>query len=104
MCGESGVLIEKIEQWSWRSRTTAARVEVFKDWVNGAWVDINTDIMYAEEAEAVSQAVMTSSGQTVGVQSQKGTSVDAKIGPVGEKARIEMRFTCDAIYTAQVHF
>ena len=38
------------------------------------------------------------------MQSQKGASVDAKIGPVGEKARIEMRFTCDAIYTAQVHF
>ena len=85
-------------------KAVITRVQVFKDWVNGAWVDINTDIMYAEEAEAVSQAVMTSSGQTVGVQSQKGTSVDAKIGPVGEKARIEMRFTCDAIYTAQVHF
>lgn len=73
---------------------------VFEDWVNGRWVPINTDIRYAEEAEAVVQAVITSdSGQTAGRVKTEGTVEDAKLGPVGERGRIVLTYYCDELYS-----
>jgi len=72
----------------------------FQDYVNGAWVSINTDIRYKEEAESVVQAVITSdSGQTAGSVSTKDCVEDAKLGPVGERGRILLTYFCDSLYS-----
>ena len=44
----------------------------------------------------MAQAVMTGdTGQTVGTQKQNGAVFEAKIGPVGDRARVELTFACD---------
>lgn len=77
----------------------------FEDWIGSRWVSIATDIRYAEEAEAVVQAVITSdSGQTAGKVSTKEFTVDAKLGPVGEKGRMVLTYYCDNLYSyAEMH-
>ena len=44
----------------------------------------------------MAQAVMTGdTGQTVGTQKQNGAVFEAKIGPVGDRARVELTFVCE---------
>mmetsp|Transcript_4057 Transcript_4057/g.9617 ORF Transcript_4057/g.9617 Transcript_4057/m.9617 type:complete len:1190 (-) Transcript_4057:72-3641(-) len=73
---------------------------VFQDYVRGQWETITTDIRYAEEAEAVVQAVITTdSSQTAGRVKQEGCVEDAKLGPVGEKGRIVLTYRCSQLYS-----
>lgn len=72
----------------------------FEDFVQGRWVPITTDIRYAEEAEAIVQAVITSdSGQTAGRVTTEGAVKDAKLGPVGERGRIVLTYRCERLYS-----
>eukprot|EP00929_Paragymnodinium_shiwhaense_P065839 TRINITY_DN3298_c0_g1_i1.p1 TRINITY_DN3298_c0_g1~~TRINITY_DN3298_c0_g1_i1.p1 ORF type:complete len:1175 (+),score=198.40 TRINITY_DN3298_c0_g1_i1:101-3625(+) len=72
----------------------------FEDWADGRWVPISTEVRYAEEAEAVVQAVITSdSGQTAGRVSTDGGVEDAKLGPVGERGRIVLTYYCEELYS-----
>lgn len=71
----------------------------FEDWVDGKWLPISADVRYAEEAEALVQAVITSdSGQTAGRVKSEGAVEDAKLGPVGEKGRIILTYYCNDAY------
>eukprot|EP00746_Dinoflagellata_sp_MGD_P166036 gnl/MRDRNA2_/MRDRNA2_95672_c0_seq1.p1 gnl/MRDRNA2_/MRDRNA2_95672_c0~~gnl/MRDRNA2_/MRDRNA2_95672_c0_seq1.p1 ORF type:complete len:1132 (-),score=226.74 gnl/MRDRNA2_/MRDRNA2_95672_c0_seq1:199-3351(-) len=72
----------------------------FEDWVDGRWIPISADVRYAEEAEALVQAVITSdSGQTAGRVKSEGAVEDAKLGPVGEKGRIILSYYCSNAYS-----
>jgi len=72
----------------------------FYDYMDGRWVPITTDIRYAEEAEAVVQAVITTnSGQTAGRMQTSGAVEDAKLGPVGEQGRIVLTYFCQELYS-----
>jgi hypothetical protein len=72
----------------------------FEDWVDGRWVPISADVRYAEEAEALVQAVITSdSGQTAGRVKSEGAVEDAKLGPVGEKGRVILTYYCSDAYS-----
>lgn len=72
----------------------------FQDFVRGQWETITTDVRYAEEAEAVVQAVVTSaSGQTAGRVKTEGSLEDAKMGPVGERGRIVLTYRCGCLYS-----
>lgn len=73
---------------------------VFQDYVHGRWVTITTDVRYAEEAEAMVQAVITTdSGQTAGRVKTEGSMEDAKLGPVGERGRIVLTYRCSQLYS-----
>ena len=79
----------------------------FQDWVEGdaispggKWIDINTDIRYTAQAEAVTQAVIqTDSGQTAGRVKTTGEVLDAKLGPIGQKGRIILTYQAQSLYS-----
>jgi hypothetical protein len=79
----------------------------FSDWVEtnegGKWVDISTDIRYAEQAEAIATAVMSTpnSGQTAGTVKATGGVLEAKLGPIGAKGRIILTYKCRNLYSYQ---
>jgi hypothetical protein len=74
----------------------------FQDWVSGSWLDITTDIRYTETAEAVADAVMSQDvQQTAGTLKQTGDTETARLGPVGEKGRIVLRYRCDRLYSVK---
>ena len=101
--GEGMIIWTKITKQYINDARTAelALVHIsFADLVNGNWVTIDTDVRYAEEAEAVAQAVMQSdSGQTAGTLTSSGAVDEAKLGPVGERGRIQLTYRCDHLYT-----
>merc|ERR1719197_667101 len=70
----------------------------FADLVDGRWVDISTDVRFAAEAEAVTKAVIErDSGQTVGLVKNEKAFETAKIGPVGERGRIQLTYRCEEL-------
>jgi hypothetical protein len=74
----------------------------FQDMASGAWVDITTDIRYTETATAVADAVMSQDvQQTAGTLKQTGDIESAKLGPVGEKGRVILRYRCEKLYSVK---
>lgn len=72
----------------------------FEDYVSGQWVPISADIRYADEADAIVQAVVTTdSGQTAGRMKTVGAVEDAMLGPVGERGRIVLTYYCAQLYS-----
>eukprot|EP00455_Lapot_gusevi_P006133 TRINITY_DN1261_c0_g1_i2.p1 TRINITY_DN1261_c0_g1~~TRINITY_DN1261_c0_g1_i2.p1 ORF type:complete len:1126 (-),score=364.41 TRINITY_DN1261_c0_g1_i2:334-3711(-) len=72
----------------------------FEDWANNRWVDISTDIRYAEQAEAIVKTVIESgSGQSAGRVKLSEESEDAKLGPVGARGRIILTYRARTLFS-----
>ncbi|CAB9510878.1 expressed unknown protein [Seminavis robusta] len=73
----------------------------FQEFVQDKWIDITADVDYTQTANAVVDAVLSdpNAGQTAGKATVTAKTVELTLGPFVAKARLNLIFQADQLYT-----